>query len=78
MNFTKALPIISTLLQDENFKRELKKVHQPLFPVLNLDQELDADSQMKAEQDGLERRLWAKQEKLKGDHTRSLEPEKEM
>jgi hypothetical protein len=33
---------------------------------------------MKAEQDGLERRLWAKQERLKAEHEKSLSAEKDM
>jgi hypothetical protein len=33
---------------------------------------------MKAEQDGLERRLWAKQEKLKADLDRPHQAEKEV
>jgi len=33
---------------------------------------------MKAEQDGLERRLWAKQERLKAEHEKSLLAEKDM
>jgi hypothetical protein len=33
---------------------------------------------MKADQDALERRLWAKEEKLKAEHERSLQAEKDM
>lgn len=34
--------------------------------------------QMKSDQDALERRLWAKQEKLKAEHARSLSAEQDM
>ena len=33
---------------------------------------------MKADQDALERRLWAKQEKVKGEHAKVLQAEKDM
>jgi hypothetical protein len=33
---------------------------------------------MKADQDALERRMWAKQEKIKADHERSILAEREM
>jgi len=33
---------------------------------------------MKSEQDSLERRLWAKQERLKSEHEKSLQAEKDM
>lgn len=33
---------------------------------------------MKADQDALERRLWAKQEKVKADHERTLQAERDM
>ncbi|WWD02205.1 hypothetical protein V865_000243 [Kwoniella europaea PYCC6329] len=58
MSFSKALPILSELLEDEGFKLELKK--------------------MKKEQDALERRLWAKSEKVKVEHERSIQAEKEI
>ncbi|WWC93405.1 hypothetical protein V866_000239 [Kwoniella sp. B9012] len=58
MSFSKALPILSELLEDEGFKLELKK--------------------MKKEQDALERRLWAKSEKVKAEHERSIQAEKEI
>ncbi|OCF57624.1 hypothetical protein L486_05084 [Kwoniella mangroviensis CBS 10435] len=58
MSFSKALPILSELLEDEGFKLELKK--------------------MKKEQDALERRLWAKSEKVKAEYERSIQAEKEI
>jgi hypothetical protein len=58
LSFTKALPIISTLLSDDSFKSELKK--------------------MKVDQDTLERRLWAKMEKLKGEHEKGTRTDREM
>ncbi|TYJ53977.1 hypothetical protein B9479_005383 [Cryptococcus floricola] len=58
MSFGKALPIITRLLEDDNLKKELRK--------------------MKQDQDSLERRLWAKQEKLKGDHERQTKAEREI
>ena len=36
------------------------------------------DAQMKVDQDALERRLWAKQEKVKADHERGLQAERDM
>ena len=33
---------------------------------------------MKASQDALERRLWAKQEKVKAEHERSIKADKDM
>ncbi|WVW85424.1 hypothetical protein I302_107462 [Kwoniella bestiolae CBS 10118] len=58
MSFSKALPILSEVLEDEEFKMELKK--------------------MKKEQDALERRLWARSEKVKAEHERSIQAEKEI
>ncbi|WWC90541.1 uncharacterized protein L201_005477 [Kwoniella dendrophila CBS 6074] len=58
MSFSKALPVLSELLEDEGFKAELKK--------------------MKKEQDSLERRLWAKGEKAKAEHEKSIQAEKEV
>ncbi|WVQ72058.1 hypothetical protein IAR50_001602 [Cryptococcus sp. DSM 104548] len=58
LSFAKALPIITRLLNDDNFKKELRK--------------------MKQDQDALERRLWAKQEKVKGDYERQTKAEKEI
>jgi hypothetical protein len=34
--------------------------------------------QMKVDQDTLERRLWAKQEKVKAEHERQIKAEKDM
>lgn len=58
MSFTKALPIISTLLSDPEFKSEVKR--------------------MKIDQDSLERRLWAKGEKVKVEHEKTTRTDKEM
>lgn len=58
MSFTKALPIISSLLENEGFKSELRR--------------------MKVDQDTLERRLWAKMEKVKGDHEKGTRTDREM
>jgi len=58
LSFTKALPIISTLLSDDVFKAEVKR--------------------MKVDQDTLERRLWAKMEKVKGDHEKGTRTDREM
>ncbi|WWC71390.1 uncharacterized protein I206_105345 [Kwoniella pini CBS 10737] len=58
ISFSKALPILSELLEDDNFKIELKK--------------------MKKEQDALERRLWAKREKIKAEHEKTIQAEKEI
>jgi hypothetical protein len=58
LSFTKALPIISTLLSDDGFKSEVRR--------------------MKVDQDTLERRLWAKMEKVKGDHEKGTRTDREM
>jgi hypothetical protein len=58
LSFTKALPIISTLLEDEGFKVEVRR--------------------MKVDQDTLERRLWAKMEKVKGEHEKGTRTDREM
>jgi hypothetical protein len=58
LSFTKALPIISTLLSDDVFKSEVRR--------------------MKVDQDTLERRLWAKMEKVKGDHEKGTRTDREM
>jgi hypothetical protein len=58
LSFTKSLPIISTLLSDDVFKSEVKR--------------------MKVDQDTLERRLWAKMEKVKGDHEKGTRTDREM
>ncbi|EAL19459.1 hypothetical protein CNBG4060 [Cryptococcus deneoformans B-3501A] len=58
MTFMRALPIITELLDDHNFKAELRK--------------------MKQDQDALERRLWAKGEKVKADHERTVKAEKDI
>ncbi|WVQ79739.1 hypothetical protein IAT38_001839 [Cryptococcus sp. DSM 104549] len=55
MGLGKALPILTELLEDENFKAELKK--------------------MKSDQDALERRLWAKGEKIKAEHKQGVKAE---
>jgi len=38
----------------------------------------DPNLQMKADQDALERRLWAKQEKVKADHSRREQADRDM
>jgi hypothetical protein len=58
MSFTKALPIISALLDDFTFKQEVKR--------------------MKVDQDTLERRLWAKCEKVRVEHDKTTRTDKEM
>jgi hypothetical protein len=58
LSFTKSLPIISTLLSDDVFKSEVRR--------------------MKVDQDTLERRLWAKMEKVKGDHEKGTRTDREM
>jgi hypothetical protein len=58
MSFTKALPLISVLLEDEEFRQEVKR--------------------MKVDQDTLERRLWAKSEKVKVEHEKTTRTDKEM
>jgi hypothetical protein len=58
LSFTKALPIISTLLSDDVFKSEVRR--------------------MKVDQDTLERSLWAKMEKVKGDHEKGTRTDREM
>ncbi|ORY35698.1 hypothetical protein BCR39DRAFT_28368 [Naematelia encephala] len=58
MSFAKALPILTELLSEEEFKRELRRI--------------------KAEQNALERRLWAKQEKLKADHEKQVQSERDL
>ena len=58
LSFTKSLPIISTLLADQGFRGELRR--------------------MKVDQDTLERRLWAKGEKVKGEWEKGTRTDKEM
>jgi len=58
LSFTKALPIISNLLEDDSFKVEVRR--------------------MKVDQDTLERRLWAKMEKVKGEHDKTTRTDREM
>ncbi|RSH87592.1 uncharacterized protein EHS24_000104 [Apiotrichum porosum] len=57
-SFTRCLPVITDLLRDDDFVRELRK--------------------MKSDQDALERRLWARMEKIKADHGRKTAPEREI
>jgi hypothetical protein len=58
MSYTKALPLISALLEDEEFRQEVRR--------------------MKVDQDTLERRLWAKGEKVRGEHEKTTRTDKEM
>lgn len=75
MSFKEALPILSELLEEDAFLRELKKVR--LMAETSLLHVADP-RQMQTEQDTLERRLWAKQEKMKADHHQQLKTDMEL
>lgn len=70
-SFSRCLPVLTDLLRDDEFVKELKKVGCCVAMVI-------ADRQMKAEQDSLERRLWARMEKIKADHEAKTKPEREV
>ncbi|WOO77923.1 uncharacterized protein LOC62_01G001477 [Vanrija pseudolonga] len=57
-SFTRCLPVLTELLRDDEFVKEVKK--------------------MKADQDALERRLWARMEKVKADHGKKNAAEREV
>jgi hypothetical protein len=58
LSFSKSLPLISTLLADDGFREEVRR--------------------MKVDQDTLERRLWAKGEKVKGEWEKGTRTDREM
>lgn len=68
--FSRCLPVLTDLLRDDEFVKELKKVRSSCDPQLT--------PQMKTEQDSLERRLWARMEKIKADHEAKTKPEREV
>ncbi|KAL1408527.1 hypothetical protein Q8F55_005339 [Vanrija albida] len=57
-SFTRCLPVLTELLRDDEFVKEVKK--------------------MKADQDALERRLWARMEKVKAEHAKKGAAEREV
>jgi hypothetical protein len=76
-SFTRCLPVITDLLRDDDFVRELRKVCVcGLIPTAA--GAVLTGPQMKSDQDALERRLWARMEKVKADHGRKTAPEREM
>lgn len=69
-SFSRCLPVLTDLLRDDEFVKELRKV--------SYEEDLKADCQLKTEQDSLERRLWARMEKIKADHEAKTKPEREV
>jgi hypothetical protein len=83
MGFKDALPVLTELLAGDEFLQELRKVsdfvrQNGASHSTGRRDVLMTRMQMKVDQDTLERRLWAKQEKVKAEHERQIKAEKDM